>query len=330
MDSCGLSPEIAISASEKVHFETPDRPESVLNLLRNHGFSKTHISNIIRIRPAILLTNPEKTLLPKLVFFKSIGVSTHDIAKNPILLGRSLENQIIPSYNFLKRMLLSDEEVAAALKRARWFFIQDHSRNVNLVPNIDLLRELGVPESCISSLLTHYQEAVIQRHDQFIEAVNEIKKMGFDPMKLTFVIALHIIGKRSNSTWDRCCRVYTRWGWSKDEILLAFRKHPQCMTYSEKKIMNIMDYLVKKMGWPSGVIARCPLVLNFSLEKRIIPRCSVIQVLSLKGLVKKELSLSTMLVPTEKCFLTTFVTPYLAELPQLLSVYQGKIGALEL
>lgn len=255
MDSCGLSPEIAISASEKVHFETPDRPDSVLNLLRNHGFSKTHISNIIRIRPAILLTNPEKTLLPKLAFFKSIGVSTHDIAKNPILLGRSLENQIIPSYNFLKRMLLSDEEVAAALKRARWFFIQDRSRNVNLVPNIDLLRELGVPESCISSLLTHYQEAVIRRHDQFIETVNEIKKMGFDPMKLTFVIALHIIGKRSNSTWDRCCRVYTWWGWSKDEILSAFRKHPQCMTYSEKKIMNIMDYLVKKMGWPSGVIA---------------------------------------------------------------------------
>ena len=35
VNSCGLSPETAFSASEKIHFENPKNPDSVLALLRN-------------------------------------------------------------------------------------------------------------------------------------------------------------------------------------------------------------------------------------------------------------------------------------------------------
>jgi mTERF domain-containing protein len=65
----------------------------------------------------------------------------------------------------------------------------------------------------------------------------------------------------------------SRWGWSEDDVLSAFRKFPQCMIMSEKKIMQVMDCLVNKMGWPSGMVAKNPVVMGFSLEKRIIPRC---------------------------------------------------------
>ncbi|CAK9178037.1 unnamed protein product [Ilex paraguariensis] len=332
INSCGLSPETAISASKNVHFETPERPNSVLTLLRNHGFSKTQIANLVRKRPVLLSSSPESTLLPKLEFFQSIGASRTDLArtisKDPTVLTRSLENQIIPSYNFLKSVLRSNEKVVAAMRRTSWIFLDDLAKNLG--PNIALLREIGVPESCIILLLAHYPEALIPKLDQFLETVTEVKKMGFDPSKSLFVLAVHAIsGKGGKSRWNRCYEAYGKWGWSKDDILLAFRKHPTCMILSGKKISGAMDFLVNKMGWQSVAISRYPWVLFFSLEKRIIPRCTVIRVLSLKRLLKKDVSLTSVLVSVEKDFLKKFVIKYKKEVPQLLGVYQGKVGFLE-
>ncbi|OAY49565.1 transcription termination factor MTERF8, chloroplastic [Manihot esculenta] len=327
--SCGLSPEAAISVSQKLHLQSPEKPDSVLALLRNHEFSKTQISNLVKKRPFLLLAHPENTLLPKLDFFYSIGVSRSDLARtlssDPTLLTRSLENQIIPSYNFLKSILLSNERIVSALKRTTWIFLEDHSKN--LLPNIELLRGLCVPHSCISLLLTHFPEAVMQRHEEFGKIVKEVKEMGFDPNKSTFVLAVHAMsGKGNKSIWKRCFEVYKRWGWSKDDILAAFRKHPHCMMLSEKKIMKGMDFFVNNMGWPSKVIAQLPVVLFFSLEKRIIPRCRVIRVLMSKRLIKDDLSLASVLLPVEKCFLERFVTKFEEEVPELLSIYEGKVN----
>lgn len=113
---------------------------------------------------------------------------------------------------------------------------------------------------------------------------------------------------------------------NEDDILAAFRKHPHCMMLSEKKIMKGMDFFVNNMGWPSKVIAQLPVVLFFSLEKRIIPRCRVIRVLMSKRLIKDDLSLASVLLPVEKCFLERFVTKFEEEVPELLSIYEGKVN----
>ncbi|XVF72560.1 hypothetical protein PTKIN_Ptkin12aG0131100 [Pterospermum kingtungense] len=328
ISSCGLSLESAISASEKVRFQSPERPDLVLALLRNYGFSRTQISNLIRKRPVLLLSNPHSTLLPKLEFFQSIGLSSSDLARtlsaDPTLLIRSLENQLIPTYEFLKSVLLSNEKIVSALKRTTWILLEDPSKN--LMPNIAYLRELGVPQNCISLLLTHFPEAVMQKQEDFCGIVREVKEMGFEPRKTTFVLAVHALsGKGNKLIWDKCFEVYKRWGWSKEDILTAFRKHPHSMMLSEKKIMTSMDYFVNKMGWPSRAIAQRPVVLFFSLERRIIPRCSVFRILLSEGLVKDDFSLTTVLLPVEKRFLERFVIKYLEEVPELLSVYQGKV-----
>ncbi|CAA2979789.1 transcription termination factor MTERF8, chloroplastic-like [Olea europaea var. sylvestris] len=334
INSCGLSPEKAISASEKVHFETPEKPNSVIALLKNHGFSKTHIANLVRRRPVLLLSNPEKTLLPKLEFFKSIGVSEAHLAgtisRDPTLLTRSLENQIIPNYNYLKSVLLTDEKVAAAVKRTSWIFLEDPGKN--LTPNITVLKELNVPQSCIILLLTHFPEAIMQRHDEFRASVSEVLEMGFNPLRSTFVLALHAISGKGNKTiWARCYETYSKLGWSRDDIYTAFRKHPNCMILSEKKITRTMDFLVNKMGWESKMIVSCPMVLFFNLENRIIPRCSTVQVLFSRELIKKkDVKLTTVLLPTEKCFLEKFVTKHEKQVPKLYDFYEGKIRIEEL
>jgi mTERF domain-containing protein len=101
------------------------------------------------------------------------------------------------------------------------------------------------------------------------------------------------------------------------------------MLLSEEKIMKAMNYLVNKLGRPSTDIARNPVVLNYSLEKRIIPRCSVVQILIAKDVVKNDLCLSTFILITEKSFLERYVYKFQDIVSQLLSVYHSKIDLLD-
>ncbi|KAJ4963296.1 hypothetical protein NE237_023235 [Protea cynaroides] len=92
--------------------------------------------------------------------------------------------------------------------------------------------------------------------------------------------------------------------------------------------MRHMDFFVNKMGWDREVIIRYPKLLAFSLEKRILPRCSVLQVLILKGLVKENCNMGSLIVRSEKHFLEKFVTKYENEVPQLLDLYKRNTNCL--
>ncbi|CAL9004492.1 unnamed protein product, partial [Prunus brigantina] len=229
INTCGLSPEGAVLASKWVELQSPERADSVLELLRNYGASQTQISKLIRSHPKLLSTDPEKNLMPKLEFFSSLEISKVDLLKklafNPKLLAVSLRNRILPTYNFLRSML-SEKNVGFVFKLKSCIFLEGHCKHV--VPNIGLLRESGMPQPCISFLLTR-------------------------------------------------------------------------------------------------MIAKYPVALGLSLERRLIPRCSVVKVLLLKGFINENLNLGSLLKPTEKQFLEIFVNRYLGQVPELLSLYQGKV-----
>ncbi|XP_059630176.1 uncharacterized protein LOC132273173 [Cornus florida] len=324
VNSCGLSPEKAISASKTVNLKTPDKPDSVINFFKNHGFSITQISELIRKRPIVLIFDPNKTLLPKFDFFYSTGISSTDLVKtlstNPTILTHSLNNQIIPSFNLLKNFFHSDDKLIAAFKR----YPEVLCHNAIIFPNIEILRQLGVPDSIIMALLTTQPRSLIIKADRLKEVVEDVKKMGFNPSKSQFVMAVRALTQMNKSTWKRKMEVYEKWGWSQEETILAFSKHPFCMTASEEKIMAVLNFCVNTMGWQSSVIAHRPKLMTLSLSKRIIPRCSVLQVLLSKGLIKKPISLQVLLESTERVFLHKFVTCY-EEAPRLLKLYQEKL-----
>ncbi|KAK2441726.1 phytoene synthase 2, chloroplastic [Trifolium repens] len=158
-----------------------------------------------------------------------------------------------------------------------------------MVPNIEVLRKLGVPQSCVSLLVSNYPNVAFCKHSRFVVAVNIVKEMGFDPLKSNFVLALRVIAGLVKETWESKLKIFERWGWSKDICLLAFQKHPQYVTVSEKKIIKSMTFLVKDMGITPEDIARSPTILNRNLEKTLIPRCAVVKILKSRGLIKSDL-----------------------------------------
>ncbi|KAM1060202.1 hypothetical protein ACFX14_024733 [Malus domestica] len=333
-NSCGLSPKHALSASKKVHFDTPEGPNSVLNLLEDHGFDKTHISQLVKKRPHLLLFNPEKTLLPKLEFLGSIGLSGTGLAEvicfNPDILKRSLEKCIIPCYNVVKNLHLLDEDyVARFFKNFQWILSAKLVSNV--APNISVLRKLDVPEALISLCVVRYLSVVFLETEEFKEIVKKIMSMGVSPSSEVFTRALHVNALRDASEWEQKMELYRKWGWTEDDFMLAFRRNPLFMDFTEKNFSSKMDFLVNKMGWQPADVAGSPTVVTYSLEKYIIPRCSVIRILLSKGLISKgEFMLGTFIMNPKSYFLNRFVIKYQEQVPELLSIFQGEMGLAEL
>ncbi|KAJ0104777.1 hypothetical protein Patl1_19213 [Pistacia atlantica] len=328
INSCGLSLKSAVSASKFIQLKNSERADSVLRFLSDHGFTKTQISKVVRRYPRVISSDPEKTLSPKIEFFRSIGASRNDlveiIARCPQLLSRSLKNHLIPNYNCLKNVVIHDKKIVKVLKRMGRGLLLD-LRSKNFGPNIALLKDIGVPQSRISFLVTNMPSAAHSEHSKFSKVVNEVKEMGFNPTQTVFVLAVGVISNLKKSVWESKFEVYRRWGWSDDETLAAFRRNPCCMRISEEKITRVMDFFVNKMGWLSRDISKMPQFFSYSLENSIAPRCLVIQVLLSKGLIKENICPSSYLCDGQSKFIKRYVTKFQEEVPELFDVFQGKI-----
>jgi mTERF domain-containing protein len=322
-----LSPEKALKLSKRLKFKDPNGPNAVIQLFRNYGFSDSQLSTLVKKHPTVLLSTPEKTLLPKLKFLQSIGVSTTDLPKiligNIPLLTTSLEKNLKPRYLIIRSLVRDDKEVVSVLKHWSWTFYNNSMVN-DFVPNIEVLRKLGVPQRFISLLVCNFPKVAFTKHSRFVEAVNFVKEMGFDPLKSNFVLALQGIVKMDKETWESKLKIFERWGWSKDIYVLAFQRYPQYILISEKKITKTMNFLVKDMGLTPEDIARRPGILNRNLEKTIMPRCAVVNILKSRGLIKSDLLIGTFIIVTEKKFLERYVTRYQKDLPLLLDAYKGQ------
>ncbi|KAK7304998.1 hypothetical protein VNO77_42896 [Canavalia gladiata] len=328
INSCGVSPALAMKLSNRVHLKNPDIPNAVLDLLNNYGLSKTHVAKLVEKNPSVLIANAEKTLLPKLKFFHSIGVFDSDMPRillgNPLILARSLEKCIIPRYEILRGIVLHNEKVVSILRKAPLSFTYCHIRN-NVVPNIEILRQCGVPQASISILMVHFSRVVYMKHSKFVEAIKAVEEIGFNPLKITFVLAVQVLLTLSKAKRELRFQLYEGWGWDREMTLQAFRKFPNFMKLSEEMFTKKMSFLVKDMGLLSKDIAEYPPVLGYSLEKRIIPRFLVIKILVSKGLLEKNLHFSSFICLPEECFLKKFVENFPEDMPLLADVYKGLI-----
>uniref|UniRef100_M4EE57 Uncharacterized protein n=1 Tax=Brassica campestris TaxID=3711 RepID=M4EE57_BRACM len=195
--------------------------------------------------------------------------------------------------------------------------------------NITVLRELGMPQKLLFSLLTSNAQLVSGK-DKFEESLKKVLEMGFDPTTttLSFVGALHMLCGLSDKTIKARVEVYKRlgfsvedvWGYmssiqhvhvgqlnrgfSRDEFVMIVKRHPQCLGLSAELVKKKTEFLVEEMNWPLKAVVSHPQVLGYSMEKRMVPRCNVIKALMTKGLLESVFpSLSFVLACTNEMFL---------------------------
>ncbi|KAF7813672.1 transcription termination factor family protein [Senna tora] len=326
INSCGFSPENASQLSRVVTFVKSDAPDAILELLKSLNLSDSMIRDIIKRAPQILSCDHARTITPKIEFFKSKGASSSQLAQmvthNPWLLHHSLENQIIPNYDLMRSLLHSDEKTVTSIQRSSTI-VTDYY----LAQKVKLLHDYGMSESRIAQVIAYWPILLSRSVDKLKMVADELTEMGFHPSKSTFMEALRTKVVISKSLWERKVELYRRWGWSDETILEAYMKGPVCMVASCGKIDAVMDFLVTRMGWDSFYLAKNPRVLNFSLEKRLVPRAFVLQFLQSRGLIKK-VTTSSPFVISEEMFLQKFVNCFKDEAPQLLKLYEEKLNLL--
>ncbi|XP_026426215.1 uncharacterized protein LOC113322356 [Papaver somniferum] len=123
-----------------------------------YGFTELHISKLIPRYPSILSSKPDKTLKPRFDFFISKGLYGIELAnfipKEPLILTRGFNNEIIPSFDILKSIVQTDQNVIQMIKRNNWIFGKNLVKR--LMVNLEILRNEGVPETKLSVFLNNY------------------------------------------------------------------------------------------------------------------------------------------------------------------------------
>ncbi|ESQ29209.1 hypothetical protein EUTSA_v10024167mg [Eutrema salsugineum] len=346
VDSLDLTRKLAESISRKVSSDGKGDPDSVLNLLTSNGFTDSQISSIITVYPRLLMLDAEKSLGPKLQFLQSRGASTSELteilSKVPTILARKGEKTISIYYDFVKEIVEADKS-SKYVKLCH--SLPQGSKQENKLRNILALRELGVPQKLLFSLLVSDFRSISGK-ERFEESLKKVLDMGFDPTTSKFVQALHAVYQMSDKTIEEKVNIYKRLGFDVEDVWGMFKKFPQFLIYSEQKIVNKVEtflglgfsrdelammvkrfpqllgcssetlmkkteFVVEKMNWSLKAVASNPAVFGYNFEKRIVPRCNVIKTLMSKGLMGSELPpMSLVLAITDEAFLTKFVRKY--------------------
>ncbi|TKY54127.1 Mitochodrial transcription termination factor-related [Spatholobus suberectus] len=320
---CGFSPESALSASRKVHFDNPQKPDSVLAFFTARGFSPSQIRNIVKRERRIILCDPDKVLLPKFEFLRSKGASpaeiVHMVSTGPRFLSRSLDNHIVPAYEFVRGFLESDKQIIACLNRNSCFFSDSR-----LELNAKMLLDNGVKRSSIAKLLRMWPSVLCSCN--LSETVRELKEMGFDSSTTTFSVALLAKRTVNKAKWGEKVETFRKWEWSEEDVLAAFKRQPYCMLTSTEKIDAVFSFWVNELGGSSSELVKSPVVFQLSLQRRMIPRASVLRFLASEGLRKKGARTVTAFLMTEKLFLDKFVKRFEKDSSRLLKMYEESMN----
>ncbi|KAG7587958.1 Transcription termination factor mitochondrial/chloroplastic [Arabidopsis suecica] len=356
VDSLGFTTKLAESISRKVNFTDKANPDSVLTLLRSHGFIDSQISCIITDYPELLILDAEKSLGRKLQILQSRGVSSSELTEIvstvPRILGRK---SITVYYDAVKDIIVADKSSSYELPQGS---------QGNKIRNVSVLRELGMPQWLLLPLLVSKSQPVCGK-ENFDASLKKVVEMGFDPTTSKFVVALRMLYQMSEKTIEEKVVVYTSvgftlddvWeifkktptvlkvskkkilksaetflglGYSRAEFLMMVKRYPPCIEYSLESVKRKNEFLVKKMNWPLNALVLHPQVFGYSMEKRIIPRCNVLKVLLSKGLLRKKSELpavSSVLSCTDEGFLNRYVMKHNELAPTLMAIFtKGRVS----
>ncbi|XP_068657650.1 transcription termination factor MTERF9, chloroplastic-like [Aristolochia californica] len=327
---CELPPKTAPAVAQKLHLQRADMKQfdAVLDLLSSVGFSKDQIKTLITRQPKLLLMRAETNIKPKVQFLREMGYSTSDISdiivSCPSIMSRSLDNYLMPLFEVLKEFLGNNAEVKLAIRRGGRFLQYDLKQT--LLPNAALLLDEGIPTKCVPKLVVNYPKVILQKHSDFVKLVQWGKGMGIPPLSSTFTLAIVAKFVTSNETWNRKVKMFMCLGWSEEEVMTTFRKAPFFFLRSEEKVSKVAEFVVNKMKLDSKELCKYPVLFMYGLEKRIIPRFTIIEVLKSKELITRDKKFLSAFCLPEKNFLDRFVTKYVDRIPDLMELYQQQVS----
>ncbi|CAL4893471.1 unnamed protein product [Urochloa decumbens] len=319
--SCGLSPAAAAVAARWTLIRSTAKADAVLALLRQHGFSDGHIARLIRIRPDLLIVDPDKIIRPKLEFFDSLGVGVGALTQTN-LLCRSLDDHLVPCVDFIRGIVGTDAGVRTAISHVPYalrFDLEKHMR-----PAVEALRCHGLSEEAISKLVITDMGVLGLAPHRIAGIFEDLDALGLCMTDSGFVRCFSLMCRHKRETIWRRLVLYQSFGLSQSQVAKAFRSQPSILDLSDEAIQRKVLFFRDKLKIaPSQVIA-WPKLLSSSMEKNILPKCAVLNVLMSEGKIRGDINLYTHLSTSSKDFFRRYVKKY-EDIPDVVRAYEGKI-----
>ncbi|KAK8542771.1 hypothetical protein V6N12_015351 [Hibiscus sabdariffa] len=242
---------------------------------------------------------------------------------NSTLLTCSLDKKLIPSIQFIRKVLgNNNEDLFKVFSRCNGFIARDCI--LKLSRNIEYLESCGIVGSQLSSLLRRQPRIFRMRDSALRELVSRALAMGFSTDSRMLVHAIHTMSCLSEETFKKKWELFNSFGFSDDDCVTMFRRAPGLFRVSEEKLKLGIKFFIDVAKFDKNVLVSKPFNLMLSLEDRVIPRYEVLQIIKSKKLLKKDKSFSNILELTENEFLE-FISRFTDDMEELLIAYKAHL-----
>lgn len=327
--SLGFSEVEAIAISSKVRtFKTPEKPASVIHFFKQSGLDHPQIKKIIYETPKVLSCDLHKVVKPRMKVLQDLGLSGSDLAMaicaNRVIWKRSLNYQLIPMFQYLKT-IVSDKTVSKALMQSA--FLTHHAARGNLPSIVALLQDYVFSNDKIEKLILEKPRLFIMDpkrvHDVLVNVENKLQIPRHSPR---FFVGFHALISMSEKTIESKIETYKSFGFNEGDVWILAGKIPANLQISESKIRNGLSFYMKVLGFDANYMIAWPILLCLSVEKRAIPRWTLLKGLKEKGLLKADYLLGSFLSRSERTF-AKFVSGFEEKAADLCEDYFRSTGS---
>ncbi|CAL9771467.1 unnamed protein product [Musa acuminata subsp. burmannicoides] len=327
VNSCGFSPSEAAKFSKPLaRLRSTEKPDAVVNFMRSRGFDGAGIRKVISRNPSHLCVNVEKNLAPKFQFLRDLGLSESDIVdvilKDSAILRLDVHRSFVPKLQMWESLLGSKELVLKHLKKRMWFL--GFSLEKRMHPNLKFLRdECGIPEERVSSVLRTDPTLILLKPESLRALVVRAEELGMPRHSQKFMSILKSLHMISKETLEAKVELLRSFGWSESEFFSAFKKLPSILSISLESFRRKMEFLISVVGYTPSFIASQPIILLYGLQKRVIPRFRVLEMLNTKGLWTRRGKFLSYVKLSNAKFREKIVLPYKEKVPELLDILRA-------
>ncbi|XP_078150548.1 uncharacterized protein LOC144545856 [Carex rostrata] len=333
INSCGLPSDRAIAKSRYLpHLKSPEKPDAVLQFLRKAGITEPQIRAAALQDPRFLCLSVEKCLKPRMAELHEIDFSPSHISLLFSIHPRSFQStKLQQQIQFWMPIVGSVDKLLHLFKRN--FFLPTVNLETSVIPNLLFLQQqcsLSVRQ--IVLLISSAPRLITSSRESLARNVRRAEELGVPRSSGLFMRALIVVSSLKESTIDARLLYWRSLGFSSEELNSIICKTPQVLGYSENLIGCKMEFLINEAACDKLHVFQDPVLLMYSLEKRLIPRVLIRKLLESKGFPVKALASCMKL--NEVQFVEKFVLPYEHAIPGLHQAYRdacsGNISGLKL